>query len=74
MIYYTIYNKVKKVGKMDALDFTNYNFYSNRAEMELITSIVDSLKEILEEDKKQEQPLFLKIEVNFILIIARKVV
>ena len=59
---------------MDALDFTNYNFYSNRAEMELITSIVDSLKEILEEDKKQEQPLFLKIEDNFILNIARKVV
>ena len=42
--------------------------------MELITTIVDALKEILEEDKKQEQPLFLKVADDFILNIARKVV
>ena len=42
--------------------------------MELITNIVDTLKEILEEDKKQEQPLFLRVADDFILNIARKVV
>ena len=59
---------------MATFELTDYNFYSNRQEMELITNIVDSLKEILEEDKKQEQPLFLKITDDFILNIARKVV
>ena len=59
---------------MATFELTDYNFYSNRQEMELITTIVDSLKEILEEDKKQEQPLFLKITDDFILNIARKVV
>lgn len=53
---------------------TGYDFYSKRHEMELITSIVDSLKEILEEDKKEKQPLFLKVADNFIMNIARKVV
>ena len=42
--------------------------------MELVTSIVDALKEIIEEDKKQEQPLFLKVADSFIMNIARKVV
>ena len=42
--------------------------------MELITTIVDSLKEILEEDKKETQPLFLKVADDFIMNIARKVV
>jgi uridine kinase len=42
--------------------------------MEVITNIVDSLNKILEEDKKQEQPLFLHISDNLILNIARKVV
>jgi len=42
--------------------------------MELITTIVDALKEILEEDKKQEQPLFLKVADDFIMNIARRVV
>ena len=42
--------------------------------MELITTIVDALKEILEEDKKQEQPLFLKVADDFIMNVARKVV
>lgn len=42
--------------------------------MELITNIVDALKEILEEDKKQEQPLFLKVADDFIMNIARRVV
>ena len=59
---------------METFELTNYNFYSNRVEMELITNIVDSLKEILEEDKKQEQPLFLKVADDFIMNIARKVV
>ena len=59
---------------MDTFRLTNYNFYSNRADMELISNIVDSLKEILEEDKLQEQPLFLKVADDFILNIARKVV
>ena len=54
--------------------FTNYDFYSKRHEMELITSIVESLKNILEEDKKEKQPLFIKVSDGFILNIARKVV
>ena len=54
--------------------FTSYNFYSSGQNMELITSIVDTLKKILDEDKKESQPLFLRITDNFILNIARKVV
>ena len=46
---------------VETFELTNYNFYSSRLDMELITNIVDTLKEILEEDKKQEQPLFLKV-------------
>ena len=37
---------------VDTFELTNYNFYSSRLDMELISSIVDTLKEILEEDKK----------------------
>lgn len=59
---------------METFELTDYNFYSNRVEMELIASIVDALKEILAEDKKQEQPLFLKVADDFIMNIARKVV
>ena len=59
---------------VETFELTNYNFYSSRLDMELITSIVDTLKEILEEDKKQEQPLFLKVADDFIMNIARKVV
>ena len=59
---------------MDTFELTNYNFYSSRLDMELITSIVDALKEILEEDKKQEQPLFLKVADDFIMDVARRVV
>lgn len=59
---------------METFGLTDYNFYSNRVEMELITNIVDSLKEILEEDKKEEQPLFLRVADDFILNIARRVV
>ena len=55
-------------------ELTNYNFYSKRYEMELITTIVDSLKQIIEEDMNQKQPLFIKISDNFIMNIARKVV
>ncbi|MCQ2789373.1 MAG: hypothetical protein MJ229_03235 [bacterium] len=58
----------------DTFELTNYNFYSKRYEMELITSIVDSLKQIVEEDKKEKQPLFLKISDNFIMNLARRVV
>ena len=59
---------------METFELTNYNFYSSRLDMELITTIVDSLKEILEEDKKQAQPLFLRVADDFIMSIARKVV
>lgn len=58
----------------ETFELTNYNFYSSRLDMELISNIVDTLKEILEEDKKEEQPLFLKVADDFILNIARKVV
>ena len=55
-------------------DFTSYDFYSNRYETELVTNIVDSMKMILEEDKREKQPLFLKISDNFLLNIAKRVV
>lgn len=42
--------------------------------MELISTIVDSMKRIIEEDKLQKQPLFIKIPDSFIMNIARKVV
>lgn len=54
--------------------FTNYNFYSSGHNIELISAIVDKLKQILEEDKKEAQPLFLRTTDNFIHNIARKVV
>lgn len=53
---------------------TSYDFYSKRHEMELITTIVEALKQIVEEDKQEKQPLFIKIADNFIMNIARKVV
>ena len=53
---------------------TGYNFYSSGRDMELITKIVDTLKDILEYDKKQAKPLFLHTTDNFIMNIARKVV
>ena len=59
---------------MTSYDLTSYNYYSNRSDMELISTIVDSLKMILEEDKKQAQPLFLKTSDNLIMNIARMVV
>ena len=59
---------------METLELANYNFYSNRLDMELISNIVEGFKEILEEDKKQKQPLFLRVQDNFIMNLARKVV
>lgn len=53
---------------------TSYDFYSNRRDMEIISTIVEALNKILEEDKKEEQPLFLKIKDNLIMDIARRVV
>lgn len=53
---------------------TDYDFYSKRYEMEIITSIVESLKQIIEEDKEEKQPLFIKISDNFIMNFARKAV
>ena len=53
---------------------TSYDYYSSRRDMEVISNIVESLKKILEEDKKEAQPLFLKTSDNLILNIARKVV
>lgn len=55
-------------------ELTSYDFYSNRRDMEIISTIVDALNKILEEDKKEEQPLFLRISDNLIMDIARKVV
>lgn len=53
---------------------TSYDYYSSRSDMEIISNIVESLKRVLEEDKKEIQPLFLKTSDNLILNIARKVV
>jgi uridine kinase len=55
-------------------ELTGYDFYSSRRDMEIISTIVDALNKILEEDKKESQPLFLKISDNLIMDIARKVV
>lgn len=55
-------------------ELTGYDFYSSRRDMEIISTIVDALNKILEEDKKEEQPLFLKISDTLIMNIARKVV
>ena len=56
------------------LGMNTYDFYSSRRNMEVIAKIVDTLKEILEEDSKQQQPLFLKISDNLIMNIARMAV
>lgn len=53
---------------------TSYDYYSSRNDMEVISNIVESLKKILEEDRQEKQPLFLKTSDNLILNIARKVV
>lgn len=58
----------------NTFELTNYDFYSKRHEMELTTTIVESLNQIIAEDKQEKQPLFLKISDNFIMNIARKVV
>ncbi len=58
----------------NSFELTDYNFYSKRHEMELITTIVESLKQIIEEDKKEKQPLFIKINDSFIMNIARTVI
>lgn len=55
-------------------ELTSYDFYSKRRDMEIISTIVEALNKILEEDKKEEQPLFLRIADNLIMDIARKVV
>lgn len=59
---------------INTFELTNYDFYSKRHEMELITTIVEALKQIVEDDKQEKQPLFIKIPDNFIMNIARKVV
>ncbi len=59
---------------METLELTNYNFYSNRVDMELTSKIVEEFKLILEQDKQEKQPLFLRVADNFIMDIARKVV
>ena len=55
-------------------DLTDYNFYSSRLDMNLISRIVECLKEIVAEDQQADQPLFLQIKDGFIMDIARKVV
>ena len=59
---------------MTDFQLTSYDYYSSRRDMEVISNIVDALNKILEEDKSQAQPLFLRISENLILNIARKVV
>ena len=59
---------------LETYELTDYNFYSSRLDMNLISSIVECLKEIVQEDQKAEQPLFLHIRDGFIMDIARKVV
>lgn len=59
---------------METFEITDYNFYSSRLDMDIISSIVECLKEIIAEDQKQEQPLFLQVKDDFIMNIARKVV
>lgn len=59
---------------MKDFQLTNYDYYSSRRDMEVISQIVEALKKVLEEDKHAEQPLFLKTSENLILNIARKVV
>lgn len=58
----------------NSFELSNYDFYSKRQEMELITTIVESLKKIREEDKQEKQPLFINASDAFIMNIARKVV
>lgn len=57
-----------------SFQLTSYDYYSSRNDMEVISNIVESLKKILEEDRQEKQPLFLKTSDNLILNIARKVV
>ena len=59
---------------METFELTDYNFYSSNLDMDLISNIVECLKEIIDEDKKEKQPLFLHVKDNFIMNIARKVV
>ena len=59
---------------METFELTDYNFYSSNLDMDLISSIVECLKEIIDEDKKEKQPLFLHVKDGFIMNIARKVV
>ena len=63
-----------KNAMLTDLGLTDYDYYSSRRDMEIISNIVDVLNKILEEDKKQSQPLFLKISDKLIMDIARKVV
>lgn len=62
------------VNVMETFEVSDYNFYSSRLDMNIISSIVECLKQILEEDRKEEQPLFLHVKDDFIMNIARKVV
>lgn len=59
---------------METFELTDYNFYSSNLDMDLISNIVECLKEIIDEDKKEKQPLFLHVKDGFIMNIARKVV
>ena len=59
---------------METFELTDYNFYSSNLDMDLIYNIVECLKEIIDEDKKEKQPLFLHVKDGFIMNIARKVV
>ncbi len=50
------------------------NTTTSNKTLELTVKIVDCLKKILAEDKKQKQPLFMKIKDDFLIKMARKAV
>lgn len=56
-----------------SIEATEQNKTGNKG-FERTVKIVESLKKILAEDKKQKQPLFLKIKDDFIFKMARKAV
>ncbi len=59
---------------MKDLAFSSYDYYSGASDMELVSRVVESLKQILEDDKKQARPLFLKISDNLVHSIAKKAI
>ena len=53
---------------------TGYDFYSDIAEDNLASPIIEALNKIIEEDKRQKQPLFLRVPETFVEELAKRVV